>query len=302
MGRKLILTGTTVDHGAGAQKLAEIDVILPETGALLFLDATHPYDDWGTFDLNSSSGSVVLPNLAFAQAQALIPAGTTTTLGLSYVKEANFLNNGTTSKVERTVKGGLHVIFSQTQGDTTVPRSVVTYAGSAINSYLLTNKAHSFYLASWGRITRGALAYDAGTEPHMSMDGNSGRPIFYTRPGASGDTQYPTDATRLAHFGEGVMSTVGKTNTPIFQDIAVSNMSSMTTANFRPFILTANAGANSYKASSMVFYGFYLEDLTVSGRTYAQVNALVKAKYEKDVKTANGRYYGDTFTDPTTIP
>jgi hypothetical protein len=301
MGRKLVLTGTTLTD-LSAPKLATIDTILPDAGALLFLDPSHPYAQWGTIDLNSTAG-VNLPNLAFDQAKALIPAGTTTTIGGQYSKDAGFLNNGTTTKAERTGGGGLHIIFSQTAGDTTVPRSANTFAGSALNSYMYANKSHSYYLAQWGRITRGALAFDSGTEPHMTMTGNSAFPIFYTRPTTAGDTQYPTGATRLNHFGEGVMSSIGKTNTPFFQDIQVSDMNALTgNTSLKPFYLTATAGTNSYKASSMAFYGFYLEDLTVSGRSYATVDTLLKAKYTKDVKTVGGRYYNDTFTNPTTMP
>jgi hypothetical protein len=41
---------------------------------------------------------------------------------------------------------------------------------------------------------------------------------------------------------------------------------------------------------------------TVSGRTYEQVAAIDQALYTKEVLTAGGRYYGDTYTNPTTIP
>lgn len=46
----------------------------------------------------------------------------------------------------------------------------------------------------------------------------------------------------------------------------------------------------------------YVEDLTVSGRTYAEVDAIDHALYTKEVLTPGSRYYGDTFTDPATIP
>ena len=301
MGRKFVLTGTKVTP-PNPRKLATIDLILPEAGALLFLDPSHPYAQWGNIDLNSNN-PLTVPNLAYTQAKALVPTGTETTLGGQYYKNSAFLNNGVASKVERSGKGGVHTILSQTFGDTTVPRGTFVAAGSAINAYLYANKAHSFYIAKWGRITRGAKAYDVGTEPHMTMNGNSAFPIFYTRPAASGDTQYPTTAARLNHFGENVTNSIGRVNSPFFQDIQVSDMSAMTgNPSLMPQNLTAQSGVNSYKASSMVFYGFYMEDLTVSGRSYATVDGLVKAKYEKDVKTAGGRYYADTFTDPVTIP
>lgn len=48
---------------------------------------------------------------------------------------------------------------------------------------------------------------------------------------------------------------------------------------------------------SLVFYRFYIEDLTVSGRTYEEVKAIDDALYTKEVLTAGGRYYGDTWTE-----
>ncbi|MCB4842518.1 hypothetical protein LHV18_18025, partial [Providencia rettgeri] len=47
-----------------------------------------------------------------------------------------------------------------------------------------------------------------------------------------------------------------------------------------------------------IFYRAYIEDLTVSGRTWDEVNAIDKAMYEKEVISVGGRYFGDTFTAP----
>lgn len=56
------------------------------------------------------------------------------------------------------------------------------------------------------------------------------------------------------------------------------------------------------KAASRVLYRWYLEDLTVSGRTYAEVLAADYALYQQAFGVG-GRYYGDTLpTDPSTIP
>lgn len=303
MGRKLVLLGTKITDPT-AKKLATVDLILPEAGALMYLDPSHPYASWGEFDLNNTSLSAVsLPNLAYDQAKELIPAGTPTTLGVKYYKGTTTLNDGVASKIERTGKGGLHVIFSQTAGDTTTSRHARVAAQSDMNNYLLANKGHNFYVSYWGRLTRGAKAYTAGTAKHSRANPSDNFFTFYTRSGSSGETEYPvTNPPRLNKSNEGVYNTIGKTNTPIFQDIELSGATAPTTMALEPFMLATDTGANGLMQGSHVFYGFYLEDLTVSGRTYAQVNALLKAKFDKDVKTANGRYYNDTFTDPATIP
>ncbi len=65
--------------------------------------------------------------------------------------------------------------------------------------------------------------------------------------------------------------------------------------------LSAGADAAYNGHSSRVYYRFYLEDLTISGRTYAQVEALDKAVFDAAF-AAGGRYNGDTWTSPTTLP
>lgn len=52
---------------------------------------------------------------------------------------------------------------------------------------------------------------------------------------------------------------------------------------------------------SCVLYRVYMEDLTVSGRTFAAVDALDNDDYTTAF-AAGSRYAGDTWTDPTTIP
>jgi hypothetical protein len=299
MGRKLVLTGTKLSD-LNAPKLATIDVILPEAGALILADPASPVTPWPTFDLTSVN-AIVLPNLAYAQAKVLVPSGDTTTLGLAYAKGVGFENDGVKSKVERSGKGGLAAHISQSVGtDTIGTRTVSVTGGSALNTYLLANKAHSFYFATWGKIMRGGSgAMTAGAQSHSLLNSGNNFAAFYTRYNSSGDTQYPTtNPPRFAHSFENTTSTLGKTNTPFFQDIGITDANvatGVTTTIFRGGI-NFSVLADQIKAASLLFYGFYAEDLTVSGRTYATVNALVRAKYEKDVKTLGGRYYSDTYS------
>lgn len=63
---------------------------------------------------------------------------------------------------------------------------------------------------------------------------------------------------------------------------------------------TSNS-SNKDKADSHIIYRVYLEDLTISGRTYATVEAADGALFTAAFGTG-GRFNGDTFTNPTTIP
>ena len=297
MGRKLVLKGTTLT--GNGPRLAEIDGILPEAGALLLLDPTHPYAQWGEFDLNSA-GSVALPNIAFAQAQALLPLADPATLGATYLKGSAFLNDGVQTRVERTGKGGLHIIASQANQVASANNKIAVSGGASLISYVHANKSHAFYAAFWGRLTR-SHKYSSGGASH-STGGTQNQPFdFFTRSGTVGETQYPADSKRIGHFGEGVTQTAGKSDLPIFQDVAASNTTqAYTVLEVFKIVLADAAQQNNF--GSMAFYGSYLEDLTVSGRSYNEVHDLVYAKYGAQVKTPGGRYYGDTFTDPVTIP
>ncbi len=51
--------------------------------------------------------------------------------------------------------------------------------------------------------------------------------------------------------------------------------------------------------TAFVFYSAYMENLTVSGRSWAEVHALRQAQ-KASAFAEGGRYYGDTWTDPAT--
>jgi hypothetical protein len=57
----------------------------------------------------------------------------------------------------------------------------------------------------------------------------------------------------------------------------------------------STAMGGSTAAPSFILYRFYLEDLTVSGRSYAEVDAIDYALWQTDFG-AGGRFAGDTFT------
>ncbi len=289
MGRKLILTGTKLTNSS-APKLPDVDVIMPDAGALLFIDPSHPYKPWSRPVSNSSA----LPNLASKQAQALIPSADETTLAPILRIDSTFLPAGV---AERSSKGGLHLMPSQaTLGDAASVAGVVTGTGAApLNQYLRTNTAHRYYIALWGKITRSAKAWSAGTGNHLHSRSDGSQQVygFFNR-ASGGDTQYPVDSRRLGHYGEGVAPAVGGID--FYQEIAVAPTASSNAA-LEPLLVGNISAATEYgKSAGFLLYGYYLEDLTVSGRDYPAVSALVRAKYARDVKSTTGRYYGDSYT------
>lgn len=267
------------------------DEILPDKGAMLLIDPTHPSNPW--------SGKVVtgaaIPNIAYPQAIGMMPGATAASLSATPFLGPSWAASG--GKAERSAKGGIHLAPSQVNvgdGDTYAAIQTPGNGASPLNQYLTANKNnHTFFTALWGRITRPAQAYDAGTQLHSRSNGSTSVYGFYTRT-AAGETQYPANATRKGHYGENVAPA---TSAPFYQDVAVANPTALGIGADVTLLALGNWGitsANYGKSAAMILYGFYMEDLTVSGRTYGEVSALVRAKYNRDVVVAGGRYYGDT--------
>lgn len=288
MGRKLVIPGISIDPSAPV--LPSIDQAMPAAGMLVFIEPGHPYNP---APAGLAIGSY-LPNIAVDQAR--VATGITSTDDVAY-KPRLIAMGANAGAVERSAKGGLHLIPAKTNpGGLALTYSVNDRpAGEgALATWLDGHKADSLYIALWGRWTRalGALAgsgYSIGTVAASNSLGQ-----FFARQGTTGELAYPTDARRLGVTAENMQT---PTLAPFFIDAAFASPAATNIISmFRPFALSPHTDANSTPAA--VFYDYIVEDLTLSGRTYAQAHAAWFAKYTRDVKTAGGRYYGDTT--PTT--
>lgn len=288
MGKKLIIPGITIDPSAPV--LPSIDQAMPAAGTLVFIEPGHPYNPASGVALGS-----YLPNIAINQARAA--TGIVSTDDVAYKSRviAMGANAGT---VERSAKGGLHLIPAKTSpGGLAVSYSTTDRpAGEGVlATWLDGHKSDTFYIALWGRWTR-ALGTLVGSGYSLSAIGASNSlGQFFARQGSTGELAYPTDSRRLGVMAENIQS---PTLAPFFIDAAFTAPAATSIpATFRPFALSPHTGdANSTPAA--IFYDYIVEDLTISGRTYAQAHAAWFAKYTREVKTAGGRYYGDTT--PTT--
>ena len=266
------------------------DAMLPAQGALWYVDPMHPANPWPT-GLPSST-----PNLVWEQAAALIPDSTEQTLAPRLTFNSQFLNDGKRNLAERTTAGGLHIaeslatLTSESQARITLPTSLRTY--------LIANKDHELFFASWGRITRGRT----GSAQRRTWIGLTSGTMasFYVRASGTGETALPADTRRTGTYSEGAVAPLETTDQLRYQDISSIDP---TTTGVRGFLVdsTRLAKDSVNTAISDIIYGLYSEDLTVSGRTYAQAHAAVFERYTSTVKTPGGRYYGDAWTDPTTV-
>lgn len=300
MGKKLVLDISLTD--TSAPTLISTDLI-ESAGSLLLIDPSHPSQQWPT---GVPSDGATLPNVLWRKASALIPDATQATLSPVVSFNAGF--DATKAKIERTGKGGLHGIVSQV-ATVNSGEAFSLVIPDAIKQYILDNFSHSFYASVWKKQTRKVGTIGAGNNPDfLSLVRYQPQISNYLfRMGKSGI--YPGDgssANRLGYRGNGPAS--DELGDGIFNSGAtgwtgvVPGMSNFYTY-VSPFGRPLNGVSSVGGHPSFVFYRFYLEDLTVSGRTYAEVDAIDLALYQAQVLSAGGRYNGDTFSDPaTTLP
>lgn len=266
-------------------KITRIDPI-EAGGSLMLVDANHPMGSWPS----GVTDGTKLTNIFEANADLL--AGS--------ADHRATISNLMSGKgvVERTTKGGIHTIVSPTLA-TGSRDSMNIWNSPGIKAYMKANPTHEFYFSAWAQYTKAAVA---GT--NMSA---------LIRAALSSDGQFAFAFNQLEGFmGTGTRTGhVDPTNTVGPKLISVGGVSTTAWVTGSDGLDQRNNtlwnGGNRQpetvgKTGANVFYRGYIEDVTVSGRTFAQVSAIDQTLYNKHVLTVGGRYYGDTWsTDPTTV-
>lgn len=282
------------------------DRILPEDGALYLYEFGHPT---GGFPAGVPASGTVVRNIAGDQAAALTGA-TIIDLAGPFLYQGL---TGTKGKIERTERGGVAVIQSQTVAPS-FGDGVVVKVPVAILNYIAAHPTHSYYASAWVRLTRSAAS---GTQAFSAI-------ALSASPGAGAllhslalSLNYPADGTLLT--GQRTPSgnwqgsgTIQPADDARFAAVAVSSYKgtvdstrygkALNIGTNGPLNLPFEASPTPAKNVSGVLYRAYLEDLTASGRSTAAVLAADTALYAEEVTTPGGRYYGDTYTSPTTLP
>lgn len=303
--KRLVLPSTFTGSGP----VLDFDPVIASTGALLLVDYAHPQDPV-TYNNAALVDGIAFPNLAYDRFKALYPAAVEASSAVNLTRGAGAVSPH--AAIERTAKGGVHLAFcTENAGDVT--RSARLVIGSSIRAYLAANSGHSYFFSIWGRVTREAqhARWTTGAIPPLAAipAADASLASFYTRASSwpsSGTTVLPDPPRKVGHRQHGALgadssTATGATDTgPLLSNVGVSSMASSTVAS--AYIARGGSDWDFLGAfPSMVSYRAYIEDLTVSGRTYGQVDALDWAAYQAEVLTAGGRYFGDTFTAPTTL-
>ena len=276
-GQKTVLEGVTFT-----------DTTLPILRADGVLSAGSLY----LFDLGHSLGQVTgvpitgtpIPNIAYAEAAVILGGGSAASLA------GSFLNNSQAADAlfERTSKKGLQGIYSQVNNSNNSRGAQINLATS-IRDYMIANKTHLFYISVWGRRTRTSLA------GHRFMEiGTGGSYLGYFA--STGPASKVAGSSKIVG---GINSVANRFCAMTAQAGAADTVSGAASAMVFGNIGSGSALVN--QCPSDIFYRAYCEDLTVSGRTYAQVEALDEALWSAAFG-AGGRFADDTFTAASAFP
>lgn len=270
-------------------------------GSLMLLDADHSQGRMvGGVQSNSSFGTGVpidtfaLQNIAWEEAIATIGSGDE-----ALMRPLIARTDGTGMTLERTKKGGLHGIISQS-GNLAAGVGMEINMPSLLRTYLRVNATHQFYFSLWKRLTRPANLVGT-TRPATAV-------IQKTVAATSNylmmfDQGYslPNGVARLGVVEDPGVNDITK---PMFQAIGVNGWTGTAPANDSELrlnlMLWGAKGAYSGVAGtngppSWIIYRYYIEDLTVSGRSFDEVADLDFHLYEQAF-AVGGKYNGDGWT------
>lgn len=288
MGFKTVLPDTFVGAGASNPKIYP-DQLMSE-GSLFLLDGGHSMGGL------SATPGVQLNNVACETAAAMIGSGTEATLSTTLITSGI----GTGCGKELTPRGGLHIAARQ-DGTVTSYQGYRIELPTLIKNYMLANINNDYYVSLWMRTTRAAVEpMSAVGYPLLAITDTTGATGNYL---ALLSSIAPSGTNLLGHRESAGLNGTGNQirnmarSAPLgtVDDIRAEFLSWGATGSWASSLVS-----NPDDLPSWCLYRAYVEDLTVSGRTYAQVDALDLAAYTTAF-ASGGRFYGDTLTAPATL-
>jgi hypothetical protein len=283
-------------------------------GSMMLLDPAHPVNPWPA---GVPADASTVPNLAWRECQALTGTGTQSSLAALVARSAAI--TGSLGLLERSAKGGLHLLLSAA----TAPAGGQGFAirpAVGVVDWMVAHPTHAYYFSIFMKRTRFGNAFGnvlgaslnaapSDTEVFASIgpDGTTSPTSSGKRTGYRRTRTYwrpAQDAAVTPPFSQAIMANVavsGYTGTPgITGATAQAQMKLFGGGRLGPF---ADVVAGM---PSSVLWSAHWVDLTAAGMTYADMDALEYAEFQKQclndvVGGVGGRYYGDTYTDPATI-
>ena len=294
MGLQLKIPGAT--FSADKPVLNTIDDI-QSSGSLALFDVSHPDQN---FTLASSP--------AYSSVTNLFASNAATILGTSpancVLKQQRVETDAGSNFFETTTKGGIHVV-SATSGQTGANFfALVNGTADALENYVESNiSTNDFYFSQWITLTR-ETNKTSTVNSTMMYNLNTGAYAFYweggnTTPAIPGSpdsfTQEPSAFTTKS---------AGNVGQNVRRAIKTNGYNSWSGNASLYYTLLGNGGAwtpfNLDSGLGLILYRTYVEDLTVSGRTFEEVDAIDSALHAAAF-SEGGVFYGDTYSDPDTV-
>lgn len=270
-------------------------------GSLVLFDVANQMGNWNS---GVPSDGAYITNLARDFIGALITASNENSYNGIISKSANLFT--TKARFERTARGGLHGIVSQVQ-TINANEGFGLSLPAAAKQYIVNNPGHSYFISVWKRQTRSIKGLDPVADRNpafMSIAAYPGPDVNYLAIFSKNGINM---ANRIGFRGTGAESDqvndwkgvfncagTGWSGTPAPD---VGSVHAYATEFARP----ANGNSTITGHPSFVFYRFYMEDLTVSGRSYSEVDALDQSMFDDAFNGVSGRYRGDSFSSPDSV-
>jgi len=298
MGKRLIIPG--VNTFAGPKIYA--DPIL-SSGSLLLWDPTHPAGG----DAGGVVNGTILSNIA-ADIAAEILGITESEARPTIINTAGA--NSVQAVKQRSGKGGLAGIYSKAQpvGDTSGNNNLGVRA-QYLRNYMFSNRlTNSFFVSVWVRSLRsGRRGSQNAPQALMYFSASVGATTNFLYVPSGGNSP---GANNLGQRNVGASSyqSLWDVDAPRILNVAMSRANGWETGDVKgslyPTFTTGSVdawGGSNQPGPSGVIERAYIEDLTVSGRTYAEVDAIDFALFTA-AHASGGAWFGDTYPNPSILP
>lgn len=276
------------------------DPIESRTGSLFLWDAQR-----NPFDAVPVVGSLI-PNLLNSYTTAAGKAMLFIRGSMSAAEHNSYL------ATQLSAKKGIHFIASQARTvDVTGPNTL--FHGIAADSTLLaaiynnvSSANKNLYVSIWERVTR---ISGAGVAPLFKYFDSSASNYAAYLTSNKASTVVPVGSQSASKLNLTYLdpNIVSKPNAQQFCIKSIGGTGVTPTTPFKlingidtPWSGTIVGGMALNNSPSRIVYRIYVEDLTLSGRTYEQVKAIDDAEFNKAF-AEGGRFYGDTWSDPATL-
>lgn len=294
-------TGTFYGTFAGAftnSPRAYPDSLMTE-GSLLLVDFANPggYDGGAVVPVDGTS---LLPNVAWETAKRVLGSGDRNSLS-SIFQQAGFTGSSdATHLAEWSTKKGLHTIVSQ--ATSIQNKSCFFKLPNALRDYIYTNApGHDIYFSCWQRITR-AQVIASDSQPWSYFANNSGASSNYLYLIQPTGIQTPGTDDTVVPSGSNVAEVkLFATKLNAWQGTRPGASTDVMHRIWNVGSADSWASANTTQVASRILYRLYMEDLTVSGRSYNTVKNLDQALWTTAF-ASGGRFYNDSYTAPSTLP